>query len=77
MGVDIAKVVHAGVLEAHLGQLSGQSLPQHLLFGGGGMDAGGGIGLGIEGDIAQETVEHGHIPHPFGESSLDGRGGLR
>lgn len=54
--VDIAELVHMGILKSYLGQLRRQLRAQQLLLGGGGYGIGAGIGLGVEGDVFQKTV---------------------
>lgn len=70
-GVDVAQLVHVGVLQPQTGQLVGQIPAQLLLVGGGGDGVGRLAGGGVKGDVFQKTFGHLHggsscIRHPAG-----------
>ena len=70
-GVDVAQLVHVGVLQPQPGQLVGQIPAQLLLVGGGGDGVGRLTGGGVKGDVFQKTFGHLHggsscIRHPAG-----------
>lgn len=70
-GVDVAQLVHVGVLQPQPGQLVGQIPAQLLLVGGGGDGVGRLAGGGVKGDVFQKTFGHLHggsscIRHPAG-----------
>ncbi len=56
--VDVAVFVEVGVTNAHVLELLGQQAAQVLLLLGGGAGRRVRVGLGIDGDVAQEALGH-------------------